>query len=424
MRKLFFVTMSLVFLLGIGGIANATNGDNFIAVGPIGRSMGGVGIAAPQDSISAVFANPAGMCFGPYCPSSQLDFGGTIFLPTAHGRIEVPAAGININDRSQSNIFLVPAIGLSTPISSDSTSFFSRFRFGLAAYGSSGMGVDYRERLLFPQPGTDIFTQYSVFKFAPNLAYRITDNLSVGVNFQLDYTALDLGAGTSSGFGFGGQIGAIYKIGPVSFGLSYVSPQTVNHKKVSDFNGDTLKDNLKLEMPQTVGFGIAYETPGKLLLKDDRLLIEGDFKWINWANARGYKDFDWRDQYVFAFGAQYKPIPKLSLRAGVNYGQNPVKTHNGFDAGAGSFTNVQGKSVPTFQYEYLRILGFPALVETHLTCGIGYEFSERFGVNIGYTHGFAKSISETGVNFGPGMPATLGAKLAEDSIDFGLSWRF
>jgi hypothetical protein len=35
MKKLFFVTIALVFLLGIGGIANATNGDNFMGIGPI-----------------------------------------------------------------------------------------------------------------------------------------------------------------------------------------------------------------------------------------------------------------------------------------------------------------------------------------------------------------------------------------------------
>ena len=422
MKKLFFVTISIVFLLSIGSIANATNGDDFMAIGPIGRAMGGVGIAAPQDSISAVFANPAGMCFGPYCPGSQLDFGGTVFLPTAHGSVQTP--GPSGAERSQSNIFLVPAIGVSTPITSDSTSFFSKFRFGLAAYGSSGLGVDYRNRLLGPGTGADTFTQYSVFKFAPNVAYRITDNLSVGVNFQLDYTALDLGQGTSSGFGFGAQVGAIYKLGPVSFGLSYVTPQSVEHKRVSNFGNTTgPKQDLTLEMPQTVGFGIAFQPRGNLLLKDDSLLIEGDFKWINWSGARGYKDFDWRDQYVFGLGVQYKPIPKLALRVGVNYGQNPVKTHNGFNGA--TTTYVQGIPVNTGQYEYLRIIGFPALVETHLTCGIGYDFSERFGVNIGYTHGFAKSISETGVNFGtiPGS-ITLGSKLAEDSIDVGLTWRF
>jgi long-chain fatty acid transport protein len=422
MKKLFFVAISLVFLLGIGGIAHATNGDDFIAIGPIGRAMGGVGVAAPQDSISAVFANPAGMCFGPYCPGSQLDFAGTVFLPTVHGSVQTP--GGTFEERSQSNIFVIPAIGVSTPITSDSTSFFSRFRFGLAAYGSSGLGVDYRNRFSALPPGSDIFTQYQVFKFAPNIAYRVLDNLSIGVNFQLDYTALDFGQGSSSGFGFGGQIGAIYKLGPVSFGLSYVSPQSVEHKRVSTFGNSGPKQDLRLEMPQTVAFGIAFQPAGNLLLKDDNLLIEGDFKWINWANAQGYKDFDWRDQYVFGMGVQYKPIPQLALRMGVNYGQNPVKAHNGFNGA--SFTNVQGVLVNTGQYEYLRVIGFPAIVETHLTCGIGYDFSERFGVNLGYTHGFAKTISETGINFGgPGGPTvTLSSKLAEDSIEAGFTWRF
>lgn len=413
MKKLCFITLSVVFLLSIGGIANATNGDNFIAVGPIGRAMGGVGIAAPQDSISAVFANPAGMCFGPYCPGSQVDFTGTVFLPSVHGYVSSPGAGINVSARSQSNVFIIPAIGVTTPFSSDQTSFLSRLRFGIAAYGNSGLGVDYRERLM-PFQG---FSSFQVMKFAPNLAYKITDHLAVGANFQVSYEALDLGAGTSSGFGFGGQIGVIYKIGPVSLGLNYTPMQTINHRKVYDFDGDTIDDTLKLQMPHTVGFGIAYQP-------FYNLLIEGDFKWLNWSGAAGYKDFDWRDQYVFAFGVQYKPIPKLSLRAGVNYGNNPVKEHNGFNAA--SFTNVQGKSVPTFNYEFLRIIGFPAIAETHLTFGIGYEFSEKFAINIGYMHAFEKKVSETGINFGGmgGPPVSLSSKLSEDAIDVGLTWRF
>lgn len=410
MKKLFFVTIPFVFLLSMGGIANATNGDNFIAIGPIARSMGGVGIAAPQDSISAVFENPAGMCFGPYCPGSQVDFAGTVFLPATHGKVEVPGFGIS-SDRSQSNVFIVPAIGLSTPIT-------SRLRFGIAAYGTSGLGVDYRDRLnTILGPAGEVFTQYQVMKFAPNLAYMITDNLSVGANVQLDYAALDLGSGTSSGYNVGFQFGAIYKFGPVSLGLSYVTPQTIRHERVFDFNSDGTRDTLKLQMPQTLGFGIAYSPFQKLL-------IEGDFKWINWSNAKGYEDFDWRDQYVFSLGAQYNPIPKLSLRTGINYGRNPVKKHNGFDAA--SMTAVQGVPTTTFGYEYLRIIGFPAIVETHFTFGIGYELSEKFSINLGYTHAFEKKISETGINFGgPGGPnVTLASKLKEDSFEVGLSWRF
>ena len=60
----------LTFVLLFANTVLATNGTNLIGVGPISRSMGGVGIAAPQDAISAVFSNPAAMCFGPFCPTS------------------------------------------------------------------------------------------------------------------------------------------------------------------------------------------------------------------------------------------------------------------------------------------------------------------------------------------------------------------
>ena len=45
------------------------------------------------------------------------------------------------------------------------------------------------------------------------------------------------------------------------------------------------------------------------------------------------------------------------------------------DLNATSITVVQGKATSTFGYEFLRIVGFPAVVETHATCGVGYEFS-------------------------------------------------
>jgi long-chain fatty acid transport protein len=59
-----------------------------------------------------------------------------------------------------------------------------------------------------------------------------------------------------------------------------------------------------------------------------------DVKWINWSDADGYKDFDWNDQWVFAIGGQYQPIPKLVLRAGYNYGKTPVDDNDGFNGTA------------------------------------------------------------------------------------------
>jgi long-chain fatty acid transport protein len=74
--------LAILALVMVPSFSQATNGDNLIGVGPISRAMGGVGIAASQDAISAVFANPASMCFGSFCPSSQVDFAGTLFMPT------------------------------------------------------------------------------------------------------------------------------------------------------------------------------------------------------------------------------------------------------------------------------------------------------------------------------------------------------
>ena len=77
-------------------------------------------------------------------------------------------------------------------------------------------------------------------KFAPNLAYMVTPNFSIGASLHIDYGSLwILGYkdGTSTGFGLGGQLGAIYKNGPVSFGVVYVSPQKINHQDVADFDG-------------------------------------------------------------------------------------------------------------------------------------------------------------------------------------------
>lgn len=63
--------MTLILILAVP--AWATNGSNLIGVRPPSRAMGGVGVAALQDAIAAIFANPASMSFGPYAPGSEAD---------------------------------------------------------------------------------------------------------------------------------------------------------------------------------------------------------------------------------------------------------------------------------------------------------------------------------------------------------------
>ena len=80
--------------------------------------MGGVGIAAPQDAISAVFSNPAAMCYGAFCPSNQVDFAGTGFMPNIHPAISNrprplrdPPFGFNVH--SDPKLYPIPALGIS-----------------------------------------------------------------------------------------------------------------------------------------------------------------------------------------------------------------------------------------------------------------------------------------------------------------------
>jgi long-chain fatty acid transport protein len=415
MKKLLLAVLVSVFVLSAYGLSFATNGDNLIAIGPIARAMGGVGIAAPQDAISAVFSNPAAMCFGPYCPGSEVNFAGSVFMPDAHAQIVIPGPLDVGKQKSDSDLFLIPAIGISSPITPD-------LRFGIAAYGVSGLGVDYRDN-----PANSPFHTYTNFqsmKFAPNIAYMVSPNFSVGLAVQIDYGALDLAEGTSTGYTVGAQLGAIYKTGPLSLGAVYVTPQEIKYDNVSTFGTGTLH-SLKLTSPQSAGIGIGYEPIQNVLL------VELDGRWINWGDAKGYEDFNWKDQWVAALGVQYKATPKLSLRAGVNYGNNPVKTDT---LTAGTFKSVQGVTFPQFNYEAFRLTGFPAVVETHATVGLGYQIAKKVSVNLGYMHAFKKTMHEsgtadlydpnTGALVASGVPASIETDLSEDSIDFGITWQF
>jgi long-chain fatty acid transport protein len=424
MKKFLGAVFVALFLVSLAGVSFATNGDNLIGIGPIARSMGGVGIAAPQDAISAVFANPAAMCFGPYCPGSEVNFAGTLFMPKVDASITLP--GMTISADSDKKTYAIPAIGLSVPITNN-------WRFGLSAYGVSGLGVDYRNTSIdqprffdfgpmgqFPLAAGE-FTQLQILKFSPSIAYQPTNNLSLGVGVHIDYANLDLRGGSSFNYGIGVQLGAIYKLTDgVTIGATYVTPQEVDYKKVKDFNGEGTADDLKLAQPQQAGIGISIE-PMK-----DVLLIEVDGKWLNWENAKGYDDFDWKDQWVLAVGAQFKPTKQLALRAGYNYANNPVREHNGFvgvTATGPNMISIQGKSMPVYYFETFRIIGFPAIAKQHATVGIGYEFSNRFALNAGYTHAFKETITESGTNIA-GQPTTLKSSLSEDSVEFGITWRF
>ncbi|MEE4265430.1 MAG: outer membrane protein transport protein [Desulfobacteraceae bacterium] len=421
MKLLSKISVFLCLAVLVAAPALATNGDNLIGVGPISRAMGGVGIAAPQDAISAVFSNPAAMCFGPFCPTSQVDFAGTLFMPDVKAKVTGAGVGGTNKASSDDETYAIPAFGVTVPIGEGLNP--PNWRFGLAAYGVTGLGVDYRESDLDrANPGfggnpliAGDFTALQSMRFAPSIAYQPNAKLSFGLAGVVEYSNLDLAEGSDWDYGFGLQGGTIFKAtNNLSLGLNIITPRKLEFKKVADFNFDGSLDDLDLEAPLEIGTGAAY-TIG------NTFLIEADIKWINWSDADGYKDFDWNDQWVFAIGAQYEPIAKLFIRAGYNYGKTPVDDNDGFNGQANK--SVQGKTLPTYYYETFRLIGFPALAEHHVTLGLGYEFTPSFSMNLGYMHAFKNSLSEKGTDV-TGTDVEIESELTENAIDFGLTWRF
>ena len=398
-------------LAATAGTVWATNGDNLIGVGPVSRAMGGTGVAAPQDAIGGMVNNPATLGVLPAGAKTEADFGGTLFIPTVRAKITTP--GGVLEGKSQQQPFVIPAVGIAAPIN-------DRLNFGFAAYGISGMGVDYRNMHwdLDGNPGNgyegDMFTKLEVMKFSPILAYKLTEDLALGLALQGNYNNLDLGAGSSHDYSYGAQVGLSYKVGIAQLGASYTTPQKCRFQRVFNFDafmGDNTSDTLELEAPATYAVGIA-------LVPNQTFMIEADVKYVAWSQAAGYSDFDWQDQVVASIGAQVKPLDKLALRAGVNFGKNPVKEHDGWNPQG--VTTVQGKQLPTFGYEMMRNIGFPAIVQTHVTLGLGYQISKAVSVNLEYMHAFKQDISSTSM----GNAITLESSLEEDSLGFSLNWQF
>ncbi len=423
MRKTIAIITVFALAFTVAPAALATNGTNLIGIGPISRAMGGGGVAAPQDAISAIFANPAAMCFGPFCPGSSVDFAGTIFVPSPKGEENFNPIGLAGSADSQLPLSVIPAIAVTAPIN-------EKWRFGAGMYGVSGLGTDYKNtdidfsQIPLPSPpapaGTSlpaVYTQLQVLKLAPNIGWLVTPNFSIGASFEIVWQSLDLGEGASPGYTVGLQLGALYHWDKFNFGISFTTPEKVNHQDVSKFgNPAGPYQDLELESPMRIQGGISFEP-------NSQWLLEFYTRWLNWGSADGYEDFGWEDQWVFGLGAQWKATDKLTLRLGYNYGKNPVKENNGWNPDPFDPTNtvdVQGIPVNRAAYETIRIIGFPAVVEHHITAGVGYRLTDSFGLNLSFMYSPQETIKEASAF----NAITLESKLSEWSTTAGLTWYF
>lgn len=403
MKRLIIITAALALLLGSVTAALATNGMNVIGVGPISRSMGGATTGLPLDA-STVMSNPAGMSE----VEGRIDFGVTYFVPDSSYKATDFSSGapVTISEKnSDTGGSPMPAFGLIIPIN-------DRFKFGLGAYGSAGMGVDYSSALY----GNVTYTNFQMMKFAPGISYEINKYFSVGAAANLDYATMAFNAGRSmtngqivahdanSQFGYGFELGVLAKPLPwLQIGLAYTSRQWFG-----DFNFNTPygKDKLDFDLPQSVSLGFGIKPM-------DRLRFGLDIKWINWDQTMGANkpewsevpsgsgawNVSWNDQWVFAIGVEFDATKVIKLRAGFNYAANPLQENRAFEN-----------------------IAFPALVETHFTAGLGWAITDHVELNIGGM--YAPRVSISGANMAEQAIGSYETSLQEYSIDAGLTYKF
>lgn len=380
----------------------ATNGDEMIGLGAQSRALGGTGIAMFTGAENAL-TNPA--LLGKMKSGHEFSFGGTAFkadvkVSTTAGNTSNPATGVS--KTSDEGMSMIPAIAIANKLSDGLV-------FGLGMYGTAGMGTDWRGSTNVDNMAgkVDLYNMRSslmLMQFAPSLAYS-AGNFGVGVTAIMQYGALSVdfdtnntgassshtGNGISNDFGYGYQIGAYFDPTPdLTLGVIYKSAIDMEYKDqiskaaaafgyghpMGNHNFAAKTDHL--EQPAQMGVGIAYNM--------GKMTYTGDVKEIKWGDAKGYKDFGWENQTVYALGAKYSES-SYWLGLGFNYGKNPIPNNTDTTSVYGG-ANTNGDTMNLFNYAM-----FPATVETMYTMGGGFDVSKGTSIDLAYT--FAPEVSDT-----------------------------
>lgn len=399
--------LALTLFGGAPRVARATDGHFLHGVGAINSAMGGVGVARASSLLGAFYVNPAGLLA---YRGTATELGFELFKPER--TIESSAGTAAGSTASSSEFVPVPAFGWSRELRAN------ELTVGVGGLGIGGFGVDYHtdptNPVLAPRPygfGA-VYSNFSLMKIIPAIAYRPMANLRLGAAANVDWASLavdpmpiaapavdpgpDGRPGTADdrayysratdadgSFGIGAQLGLQYDLTPsLAIGLAYTTPQIFQK-----FSYDAVYENPSLasyNTPRTITFAMdvpAVYAAGLEWTPHGVFTVGADAKYLTYARTRGFKEkgfaadgsvrgFGWRNIWTVASGLEFRPAPAVALRAGYNFSQNPVPDDlSMFNAPA------------------------PAIVQHHVTAGAGYTFTNGFGVNVGVYHAFKHSIT-------------------------------
>lgn len=402
----------------------ATNGLFLIGNGNKSRAMGGVGIAHPLDSLSAV-ANPAtiaGM-------ADRFDIGMDIFMPNVESQLgSVSAESVAaINGLGLDSTFFMPAMGITYQWDEQVT-------LGFAVTATGGGGTKFETNFFeaanaqdatAPSVASRLGVDYVVGEMAPTIAYRLNKTHSIGASFVVAIARFEaFGLGLFSSFtpsntmdrlsdqgkdwsiGAGARVGYFGDFGDFKLGFQYTSKMWMNQ---FDLYSELFAEGGRMNVPANAGVGISFKAMPDLTLAADITYtfyedtpaignlgpnLAGDPAGPTEYGTRelGTSDgmgFGWENQTVFKLGAEYQYSDALILRAGWNYGKTPINEER----------------------EIIFNLLAPATVEHHLTFGGTYAIATDMEINASFVHAFSNELS------GPTYISDDGSNLGRMKMD-------
>jgi long-chain fatty acid transport protein len=377
------------------------------------RAMGGASVAAPLDANGANYWNPAAISG---LSHSEVAIGGEAAYSDIHLGSSVPFTGASGRTRSNSGVSLLSGVGIVNHVED------SRLTVGGGLFTLAGASVNYEgtpnNPVLAPTgPGGRVvlgpqFSSLAIFMAAANIAYRVTDRLSVGFGPMVGTSLISVdpaffatpddangdglftfppGTHARPFWGGGARAGIYFQATDnIALGVSYASPLWLETWRFQSKNevGAPRELAIKASFPAILSLGIAYKGI-------DKLVLASDVRYMEYANTSLFGDLlDWQNIWVVALGAQYQLSDRLSVQAGYIYNQNPVPAVR-------TLFNTQ----------------VPGIIQHTVSAGISFQMNENVSMSLGYVHGFKNEISGPIIE-DAAAAVTLDAEL--DSLVFGL----
>ena len=359
-------THASLLVLGIAGLLTVTGQAYASGLQISEQSVAGLGRAfaggtLPNDDVSAVYYNPADMMLskGMQAQAGFTFIGIDIDANNAGSTTRFPInAGDVLTKPGTLPVFVtIPSTGYSDNGGTDNlvpNTFFAmdiddRMRFGLGITAPFAVSTSYGKNWVGRYAGVD--SELKTIDINPGIAYRVTDQLSLGFGVSAQYADVTLTRALlnplspidgyvenkGDGWGFGFNLGATYEFDPnTRVGLSYrsrVSNELEGDATVSNYlrNGKT---DITADWTSPDWLALAFY---KRL--NDQWAVMASTRWTNWsvfeklqidrADGSGplaVVEENCKDSWSFNIGATYDYNPDWTFRAGYVHDQTPIRS--------------------------------------------------------------------------------------------------